>query len=87
MLRQEYAIHRYSRLGNTYFKPDTVQNQARMNMALMVPLVITEVRQEAVKEALAQYQSRPKNLPLPSKRSSVMTARSPDRHHRDSGEH
>ncbi|XP_045114739.1 disco-interacting protein 2 homolog C-like isoform X4 [Portunus trituberculatus] len=44
----------------------------------------SEVRQEAVKEALAQYQSRPKNLPLPSKRSSVMTARSPDRHHRDS---
>ncbi|KAK8722907.1 hypothetical protein OTU49_012115, partial [Cherax quadricarinatus] len=49
----------------------------------------SEVRQEAVKEALAQYQSRPKNLPLPSKRSSVMTSvmssRSPDRHHRDSG--
>ncbi|XP_045114738.1 disco-interacting protein 2 homolog C-like isoform X3 [Portunus trituberculatus] len=45
---------------------------------------LSEVRQEAVKEALAQYQSRPKNLPLPSKRSSVMTARSPDRHHRDS---
>ncbi|MPC15705.1 hypothetical protein E2C01_008504 [Portunus trituberculatus] len=45
---------------------------------------VAEVRQEAVKEALAQYQSRPKNLPLPSKRSSVMTARSPDRHHRDS---
>ncbi|KAK4328811.1 hypothetical protein Pmani_000786 [Petrolisthes manimaculis] len=43
-----------------------------------------EVRQEAVKEALAQYQCRPKNLPLPSKRSSVMTARSPDAHIRDS---
>ncbi|XP_076064398.1 disco-interacting protein 2 isoform X2 [Oratosquilla oratoria] len=45
---------------------------------------LSEVRQEAVKEALAQYQSRPKNLPLPSKRSSVMTTRSPDRQHHDS---
>ncbi|KAF2357567.1 AMP-dependent synthetase/ligase [Trinorchestia longiramus] len=45
---------------------------------------VSEVRQEAVKEALAQYQSRPKNLPLPSKRASVTTARSPDHHHHDS---
>ncbi|XP_047738274.1 disco-interacting protein 2 homolog C isoform X8 [Hyalella azteca] len=45
---------------------------------------LSEVRQEAVKEALAQYQSRPKNLPLPSKRASVTTARSPEHHHHDS---
>lgn len=38
-----------------------------------------EVRQEAVQQALAAMQSRPKpSLPMPSKRTSVM-ARSPDR--------
>jgi len=41
--------------------------------------VILEVRQEAVQQALAAMQSRPKpSLPMPSKRTSVM-ARSPDR--------
>lgn len=40
---------------------------------------ILEVRQEAVQQALAAMQSRPKpSLPMPSKRTSVM-ARSPDR--------
>ncbi|XP_050443151.1 disco-interacting protein 2 isoform X2 [Adelges cooleyi] len=39
----------------------------------------SEVRQEAVQQALAAMQSRPKpSLPMPSKRTSVM-ARSPDR--------
>ncbi|XP_053593846.1 disco-interacting protein 2 isoform X5 [Microplitis demolitor] len=46
----------------------------------------SEVRQEAVQQALAAMQSRPKpSLPMPSKRTSVM-ARSPDRELRDSGE-
>lgn len=37
------------------------------------------MRQEAVQQALAAMQSRPKpSLPMPSKRTSVM-ARSPDR--------
>lgn len=46
----------------------------------------TEVRQEAVQQALAAMQGRPKpSLPMPSKRTSVM-ARSPDRDRRDSGE-
>ncbi|XP_050691601.1 disco-interacting protein 2 homolog C-like isoform X6 [Eriocheir sinensis] len=66
----------------------TQKGYEKKKARLLQPYVIRdpsqEVRQEAVKEALAQYQSRPKNLPLPSKRSSVMTARSPDRHHRDS---
>lgn len=48
-----------------------------------------EVRQEAVQQALAAMQSRPKpSLPMPSKRTSVM-ARSPDRSaaaHNDTGE-
>jgi len=44
------------------------------------------VRQEAVQQALAAMQGRPKpSLPMPSKRTSVM-ARSPDRERRDSGE-
>jgi len=50
---------------------------------------ILEVRQEAVQQALAAMQSRPKpSLPMPSKRTSVM-ARSPDRlatTHNDTGE-
>ncbi|XP_072744169.1 disco-interacting protein 2 homolog C isoform X4 [Anoplolepis gracilipes] len=46
----------------------------------------SEVRQEAVQQALAAMQGRPKpSLPMPSKRTSVM-ARSPDRERRDSGE-
>lgn len=49
-------------------------------------LKYTEVRQEAVQQALAAMQGRPKpSLPMPSKRTSVM-ARSPDRERRDSGE-
>ncbi|XP_047355752.1 disco-interacting protein 2 homolog A isoform X4 [Vespa velutina] len=45
-----------------------------------------EVRQEAVQQALAAMQGRPKpSLPMPSKRTSVM-ARSPERERRDSGE-
>lgn len=45
-----------------------------------------EVRQEAVQQALAAMQGRPKpSLPMPSKRTSVM-ARSPDRERCDSGE-
>ncbi|CAL4058598.1 unnamed protein product [Meganyctiphanes norvegica] len=59
-------------------------NHQRTSVTSHEQRYLSEVRQEAVKEALAQYQSRPKNLPLPSKRSSVMTARSPDRHQRDS---
>ncbi|XP_071446233.1 disco-interacting protein 2 homolog C [Hetaerina americana] len=44
----------------------------------------SEVRQEAVQQALAAMQGRPKpSLPMPSKRTSVM-ARSPDRERRDS---
>ncbi|XP_063240396.1 disco-interacting protein 2 isoform X5 [Bacillus rossius redtenbacheri] len=44
----------------------------------------SEVRQEAVQQALAAMQNRPKpSLPMPSKRTSVM-ARSPDRELRDS---
>jgi len=43
------------------------------------PCLNLEVRQEAVQQALAAMQSRPKpSLPMPSKRTSVM-ARSPDR--------
>lgn len=44
-----------------------------------------EVRQEAVQQALAAMQNRPKpSLPMPSKRTSVM-AKSPDRERHDSG--
>ncbi|XP_043215224.1 disco-interacting protein 2-like isoform X2 [Amphibalanus amphitrite] len=46
----------------------------------------SEVRQEAVQQAIAAMQSRPKQLPMPSKRQSVM-ARSPEaerRRRRDS---
>nr|CAD7197709.1 unnamed protein product [Timema douglasi] len=47
-------------------------------------LVFLEVRQEAVQQALAAMQSRPKpSLPMPSKRTSVM-AKSPDREPHDS---
>nr|CAD7429479.1 unnamed protein product [Timema monikensis] len=46
--------------------------------------VAVEVRQEAVQQALAAMQSRPKpSLPMPSKRTSVM-AKSPDREPHDS---
>ncbi|XP_012058274.1 PREDICTED: disco-interacting protein 2 homolog C [Atta cephalotes] len=46
----------------------------------------SEVRQEAVQQALAAMQGRPKpSLPMPSKRTSVM-ARSPDRERCNSGE-
>lgn len=46
---------------------------------------ITEVRQEAVQQALAALKNRPKpSLPMPSKRSSVLN-RSPDRDRDDSG--
>lgn len=45
----------------------------------------TEVRQEAVQQALAALKNRPKpSLPMPSKRSSVLN-RSPDRDNDDSG--
>ena len=45
----------------------------------------TEVRQEAVQQALAALKNRPKpSLPMPSKRSSVLN-RSPERDHDDSG--
>ncbi|XP_050522179.1 disco-interacting protein 2 isoform X3 [Daktulosphaira vitifoliae] len=48
-------------------------------LAPYVPKQTQEVRQEAVQQALAAMQSRPKpSLPMPSKRTSVM-ARSPDR--------
>nr|XP_018897953.1 PREDICTED: disco-interacting protein 2 isoform X2 [Bemisia tabaci] len=43
----------------------------------------SEVRQEAVQQALAAVQNRPKQMPMPSKRTSVM-ARSPDRQRHDS---
>lgn len=47
--------------------------------------LVTEVRQEAVQQALAAMQNRPKpSLPMPSKRTSVM-AKSPDRERHDSG--
>lgn len=50
-----------------------------------VYVFLTEVRQEAVQQALAAMQNRPKpSLPMPSKRTSVM-AKSPDRDHHDSG--
>ena len=43
------------------------------------------MRQEAVQQALAAMQNRPKpSLPMPSKRTSVM-AKSPDRERHDSG--
>ncbi|KAG8335062.1 beta transducin [Homalodisca vitripennis] len=46
--------------------------------------VCTTVRQEAVQQALAAMQNRPKpSLPMPSKRTSVM-AKSPDRDRHDS---
>ncbi|XP_044014873.1 disco-interacting protein 2 isoform X4 [Aphidius gifuensis] len=46
----------------------------------------SEVRQEAVQQALAAMQTRPKpSLPMPSKRTSVM-ARSPERERQESGE-
>lgn len=42
-----------------------------------------EVRQEAVQQALAEMQNRPKpSLPMPSKRTSMM-AKSPDRERHD----
>ncbi|CAB0010911.1 unnamed protein product [Nesidiocoris tenuis] len=45
---------------------------------------LNQVRQEAVQQALAAMQSRPKpSLPMPSKRTSVM-AKSPDRDRHDS---
>lgn len=45
----------------------------------------TEVRQEAVQQALAALKNRPKpSLPMPSKRSSVLN-RSPDRDRDDTG--
>lgn len=48
-------------------------------------IFITEVRQEAVQQALAALKNRPKpSLPMPSKRSSVLN-RSPDRDRDDSG--
>lgn len=51
----------------------------------MIHLTIVEVRQEAVQQALAAMQTRPKpSMPMPSKRTSVM-AKSPDRECRDSG--
>lgn len=44
-------------------------------------LIFTEVRQEAVQQALAAMQTRPKpSLPMPSKRTSVL-----DREPHDSG--
>ncbi|XP_063240398.1 disco-interacting protein 2 isoform X7 [Bacillus rossius redtenbacheri] len=53
-------------------------------LAPYVPKQSQEVRQEAVQQALAAMQNRPKpSLPMPSKRTSVM-ARSPDRELRDS---
>ena len=46
---------------------------------------LTEVRQEAVQQALAALKNRPKpSLPMPSKRSSVLN-RSPEREREDSG--
>lgn len=54
-------------------------------MELIDYFIIPEVRQEAVQQALAAMQSRPKpSLPMPSKRTSVM-AKSPDRDRHDSG--
>lgn len=48
-------------------------------------LPTTEVRQEAVQQALAALKNRPKpSLPMPSKRSSVLN-RSPERDRDDSG--
>jgi hypothetical protein len=45
----------------------------------MLAKTITEVRQEAVQQALAALKNRPKpSLPMPSKRSSVFN-RSPER--------
>lgn len=46
-------------------------------------LQFAEVRQEAVQQALAEMQNRPKpSLPMPSKRTSMM-AKSPDRERHD----
>lgn len=51
----------------------------KRNYKCRVCVRFAEVRQEAVQQALAAMQSRPKpSLPMPSKRTSVM-ARSPDR--------
>lgn len=53
-------------------------------LAPYVPKQSAEVRQEAVQQALAAMQNRPKpSLPMPSKRTSVM-AKSPDRDRHDS---
>lgn len=53
---------------------------------IIINSLCLEVRQEAVQQALAAMQGRPKpSLPMPSKRTSVM-ARSPDRERHDSGE-
>jgi hypothetical protein len=47
--------------------------------------ILIEVRQEAVQQALAAMQSRPKpSLPMPSKRTSVM-GRAPDPVQQESG--
>lgn len=46
----------------------------------------SEVRQEAVQQALAALKNRPKpSLPMPSKRSSSVFNRSPDRDRDDTG--
>ncbi|XP_067013841.1 disco-interacting protein 2 isoform X7 [Anabrus simplex] len=53
-------------------------------LAPYVPKQAQEVRQEAVQQALAAMQNRPKpSLPMPSKRTSVM-AKSPDRERHES---
>lgn len=40
---------------------------------LLIRMLVAEVRQEAVQQALAAMQTRPKpSLPMPSKRTSVM---------------
>ncbi|RVE41895.1 hypothetical protein evm_013445 [Chilo suppressalis] len=49
----------------------------------MLTFEVKEVRQEAVQQALAEMQNRPKpSLPMPSKRTSMM-AKSPDRERHD----
>lgn len=63
-----------------FFFVSTVE---RSQIGLIV--LLSEVRQEAVQQALAAMQNRPKpSLPMPSKRTSVM-AKSPDRERHDSG--
>lgn len=54
-------------------------------LSLFLFCSVTEVRQEAVQQALAAMQSRPKpSLPMPSKRTSVM-GRAPDHAQQESG--